>query len=77
MLVHMDGARLFNAAASLGLPFADFTTSAGVDVLSLGATKNGAMGAEALVVLNPEAVEGIKYLRKMSMQLPSKMRFVS
>jgi threonine aldolase len=77
MLVHMDGARLFNAAASLGLPFADFTTRAGVDVLSLGATKNGAMGAEALVVLNPEAVEGIKYLRKMSMQLPSKMRFVS
>ena len=64
-------------AASLGLPFADFTTRAGVDVLSLGATKNGAMGAEALVVLNPEAVEGIKYLRKMSMQLPSKMRFVS
>jgi threonine aldolase len=77
MLVHMDGARLFNAAASLGIPFADFTTHAGVDVLSLGATKNGAMGAEAIVVLNPEAVEGIKYLRKMSMQLSSKMRFVS
>ena len=77
MLLHMDGARLFNAAASLGIPFAEFTTHAGVDVLSLGATKNGALGAEAIVVLNPEAVEGIPYLRKMSMQLPSKMRFVS
>jgi threonine aldolase len=43
----------------------------------LGATKNGALGAEAIVVLNPDAVEGIPYLRKMSMQLPSKMRFVS
>lgn len=77
MLLHMDGARLFNAAASLGIPFADFTTKAGVDVLSLGATKNGALGAEAIVILNPDAVEGIPYLRKMSMQLPSKMRFVS
>jgi threonine aldolase len=77
MLLHMDGARLFNAAASLNIPFADFTRSAGVDVLTLGATKNGALGAEAIVVLNPDAVEGILYLRKMSMQLPSKMRFVS
>ena len=77
MLLHMDGARLWNAAASLGLPFADFTTHAGVDVLSLGATKNGALGAEAVVVLNPDAVEGILYLRKLSMQLSSKMRFVS
>lgn len=77
MLVHMDGARLWNAAASLGLPFRAFTSDVGVDVLSLGGTKNGLLGAEAIVVLNPEAAEGITYLRKLSMQLASKMRFIS
>lgn len=77
MIVHMDGARLFNAAASLGLPFSAFTTDVGVDIVSLGGTKNGAMAAEAIVVINPDAVDGIIYLRKLSMQLASKMRFVS
>lgn len=77
MRVHMDGARLWNAAASLGLPFRAFTSDVGVDILSLGGTKNGLVGAEAIVVLNPEAVEGITYLRKLSMQLASKMRFIS
>lgn len=77
MLVHMDGARLWNAAASLNLPFRAFTTDVGVDVLSLGGTKNGLLGAEAIVVLNPKAVEGLIYLRKLSMQLASKMRFAS
>ncbi len=77
MLVHMDGARLWNAAASLNLPFRAFTTEAGVDVLSLGGTKNGLLGAEAIVVLNPTAVDGLIYLRKLSMQLASKMRFAS
>jgi threonine aldolase len=77
MLLHMDGARIWNAAASLSLPFAAFTTDVGVDVLSLGGTKNGLLGAEAIVVLNPEAVEGLTYLRKLSMQLSSKMRFTS
>lgn len=77
MVVHMDGARLFNAAASLGVPFRDFTSAVGVDLVSLGATKNGAMAAEAIVVVNPDAVEGIIYLRKLSMQLGSKMRFLS
>ena len=77
MVMHVDGARLWNAAASLGLPFSAFTTEVGVDIVSLGATKNGAMGAEAIVVINPDKVEGIHYLRKMSMQLSSKMRFVS
>ena len=77
MLVHMDGARLWNAAASLDLPFRAFTTDVGVDVLSLGGTKNGLLGAEAIVVLNPEAVDGLIYLRKLSMQLASKMRFAS
>ncbi len=77
LLLHLDGARLWNAAASLGVPFSDFTTAAGVDVLSLGGTKNGLMGAEAIVVLNPKASDGLIYLRKLSMQLASKMRFVS
>lgn len=77
MRVHLDGARLANAAASLGLPLRAFTRDVGVDVLSLGGTKNGALGAEAIVVLNAEASEGLSYLRKLNMQLASKMRFVS
>ena len=77
MTVHLDGSRLANAAAALGLPFAAFTTDAGVDVLSLGGTKNGALGAEAIVVLNPDACRGLTYLRKTHMQLASKMRFLS
>ena len=77
LLLHMDGARISNAAAALGVPLRAFTTDAGVDVLSLGATKIGAMGAEAVVVLNAELDSSIKFIRKTSMQLPSKMRFVS
>ena len=77
MKLHLDGARLSNAAASLGLPLRAFTRDVGVDVLSFGGTKNGALGAEAIVVLNAEASEGLKYLRKLNMQLASKMRFVS
>ncbi|MFI6361210.1 threonine aldolase family protein [Nocardia sp. NPDC050630] len=77
MLVHVDGARLANAAAALDLPLRAFTTDAGVDVLSFGGTKNGLMLGEAIVVLNPDAVRGMRYLRKASMQLASKMRYVS
>ncbi len=77
MLLHLDGARIWNAQASLGLPFSAFTTDAGVDVVSLGGTKNGLLGAEAIVVTNPDAVEGLIFLRKLSMQLSSKMRFTS
>ena len=77
MALHMDGARLWNAAAAIGVPFAEFTTDAGVDILSLGGTKNGLLGAEAIVVLNPERADGLIYLRKLSMQLGSKMRFLS
>ncbi len=76
MGVHMDGARIWNAAAALGVPFREFTTDAGVDVLSFGGTKNGLLGAEAIVVLDPDRVEGIVFLRKTMMQLASKMRFV-
>ena len=77
LLLHMDGARLSNAAAALGVDFKAFTTDAGVDILSLGGTKIGAMGAEAVVVLSPALAAAIPFLRKTSMQLASKMRFVS
>ena len=77
MFVHMDGARLSNAAASLGTSFAAFTSDVGIDAVSLGGTKNGAMAAEAAVILNPELSASMKYIRKTLMQLASKMRFVS
>ncbi|GHH63165.1 threonine aldolase [Streptosporangium violaceochromogenes] len=77
MLVHLDGARVTNAAAALGVPLRAFTADAGVDVLSFGGTKAGMMFGEAVVVLNPGAVRGLRYLRKSAMQLASKMRFVS
>ena len=77
MKVHLDGARISNAAAALDVPLRDFTTDAGVDILSFGGTKNGLLYGEAVVVLNPEASEGLTYLRKLNMQLASKMRFVS
>ncbi|MGX1700973.1 threonine aldolase family protein [Microbacterium sp. NPDC055357] len=77
MRVHLDGARISNAAASLGAPLRAFTRDAGVDVLSFGGTKNGAMLGEAVVVLDPAASTGLTYLRKLDMQLASKMRFVS
>ncbi|MDF6040783.1 low specificity L-threonine aldolase [Streptomyces sp. JH14] len=77
MKVHLDGARIANAAASLNVPMRAFTSEAGVDVLSFGGTKNGALFGEAVVVLNPDAVRAMKHLRKLSMQLASKMRFVS
>lgn len=75
--VHLDGARLSNAAATLGASLREMTTDAGVDVVSLGGTKNGLMLGEAVVVLNPEAAPHVDYVRKSSTQLASKMRFVS
>ncbi|MEU6931310.1 low specificity L-threonine aldolase [Streptomyces sp. NPDC046385] len=77
MKVHLDGARISNAAASLDVPMRAFTSAAGVDVISYGGTKNGMLFGEAVVVLNPDAVSHMKHLRKLSMQLASKMRFVS
>ncbi len=77
MRVHLDGARISNAAASLGVPLRAFTTDVGVDVLSFGGTKNGLMLGEVVVVLDPAAAPGVEYVRKSSMQLASKMRFVS
>lgn len=77
MKLHLDGARISNAAASLGVGFRAFTRDIGVDVLSFGGTKNGAMLGEAIVVLDPDASAGLTFLRKLDMQLSSKMRFVS
>jgi threonine aldolase len=77
MSVHMDGARIANAAAALDVPVRAFTRDAGVDVLSFGGTKNGMVFGEAVVVLDPSRVRGLLYLRKLATQLNSKMRFVS
>ena len=77
MLVHLDGARISNAASSLGRSFKDFTTDIGIDAVSFGGTKNGTMGAEAVISLRPELTEAIPFVRKTNMQLASKMRFIS
>ncbi|MGW9021685.1 threonine aldolase family protein [Leucobacter chromiiresistens] len=77
LLLHVDGSRLANAAAHLGVPLREITADAGVDLLSLGGTKNGLLGAEAVVVLRPGAANGIPFLRKIDLQLASKMRFIS
>jgi threonine aldolase len=77
LFVHMDGARIANAAVALNLPFRAFTVDAGIDVLSFGGTKNGMMLGEAVLFFNPELSKNTKYIRKQSMQLFSKMRFVS
>lgn len=77
LLVHLDGARLTNAAAHLGLPLRALTTDAGVDILSFGGTKNGMLLGEAVVILNPALDRGVDYLRKAAMQLSAKMRFIS
>ena len=79
MVLHMDGARIANAAASLGVGLADFTSAAGVDLLSFGGTKNGLLFGEAVVVMRSEGAAGaaLPFLRKLNMQLASKMRFVS
>ncbi len=77
LYLHMDGARLSNAAASLDLSLADISGKSGVDLLSFGGTKNGAMAAEALVFFNQDLADGFEYTRKQSMQLMSKMRYIS
>ncbi len=77
LLVHMDGARLANAAVSLNLPFRAFTRDAGIDVLSFGGTKNGMMIGEAVIFFHQEHAATMQYVRKQAMQLYSKMRFVS
>ncbi|OLB84609.1 MAG: threonine aldolase [Acidobacteria bacterium] len=77
MFLHMDGARIANAAASLGLTLRQATRDLGVHVLSFGGTKNGLMGAEAVVFFDKKVSNNFQYLRKQGMQLASKMRFIS
>jgi threonine aldolase len=77
LYLHMDGARISNAAASLNLSLREATRDLGVDVLSFGGTKNGLMGAEAVVIFHPELAKDFAFIRKQGMQLASKMRFVS
>jgi threonine aldolase len=73
----MDGARLANAAAALDVPLRAICADAGVDVLSFGGTKNGLLGAEAVVFLNVDLADGFPWLRKQSLHLASKMRFLA
>lgn len=77
MLLHLDGARLANAAVGLDTTMAELTVDCGVDAVSFGGTKNGLLFGDAVVLLRPELADGIEYLRKQSLQLASKMRFVA
>lgn len=77
MYLHMDGSRLANAAAFLDVSFADMTRNAGVDALSFGGTKNGMLMGEAVVFFNPALAHDFLYIRKQSMQLFSKSRFIA
>jgi threonine aldolase len=73
----MDGARIANAAVTLDSSLADLTVKAGVDILSLGGTKNGMMFGEAIIVFSKELAAEMKYIRKQGMQLASKMRYIA
>lgn len=77
MLLHVDGARIANAAASTGGSLSAITSDAGVDALSLGGTKNGMLAAEAVVLFERASTADLKYVRKQSAQLASKMRFIA
>jgi len=77
MFLHVDGARIANAAVSLGQTLRQATRDLGVDVLSFGGTKNGIMGGEAVIFFNRALSTDFLYLRKQSMQLASKMRFIA
>lgn len=77
LFVHMDGARLMNAAHFLNCSLKQMTTDLGVDVVSFGGTKNGLMFGEAVVLLNSDIKNNFKFLRKQMMQLPSKTRFIA
>jgi len=77
ILLHVDGARLANAAAALELPLRALTTDAGVDALSFGGTKNGLLVGDAVVLLRPHLAEDFLFVRKQSLQLASKMRFLA
>lgn len=75
--LHMDGARVFNAAAGLGVPLKAITRDAGVDALSFGGTKNGLLAGEAVVFFDVRLADDFEYRRMQGMQLSSKMRFIA
>ncbi len=77
LFLHLDGARLPNAAAFLNVGLKQLTRDLGVDVISFGGTKNGLMGAEAILFFNPEISKNLRYHRKQALQLPSKSRFLA
>jgi len=77
LFVHIDGARLANAAVTLQKTFKEFTTDLGVDIVSFGGTKNGLLMGEAVIFLNPQLAKDVKFYRKQLAQLPSKTRFIS
>ncbi|WP_027008423.1 threonine aldolase family protein [Conexibacter woesei] len=77
LFLHVDGSRLANAAVANGASLADLTTNAGVDAVSFGLTKNGALGVEVVVFLKEPGPDGFAWLRKQHAQLSSKMRFMS
>lgn len=77
LYVHMDGARICNAAHHLGCSLRQMTTDIGIDVISFGGTKNGFLFGEAVVFLNPKLTKNFKYIRKQTAQLPSKTRFIA
>lgn len=77
LLLHVDGARIANAAVSLNASLKEITADAGVDVLSFGGTKNGMMYGEAVIFFNKKLAGDFKYIRKQGMHLPSKMRYIS
>ena len=77
LLVHLDGARIANAAVRLGASLADLTWRSGVDILSMGVTKNGGLSAEAVIVFNDEIAERFIVQRAWTGHVPSKMRFLS
>lgn len=77
LLLHVDGARISNAAVSLGVSFKEMITDTGVDLLSFGGTKNGMMYGEAIISFNSEYGKNLKYIKKQGMQVVSKTRFIS
>lgn len=75
--IHIDGARLANAAVGLNKSFREFTSEMGVDIISFGGTKNGLMLGELVIICNPTLARNFQYLRKQSLQLPSKSRYLA
>ncbi len=77
LLFHIDGSRLYNAVVSLKISLPELVAASQVDILSLGGTKNGLMGAEALLIFNPDLENGCDHQHKQTLQLLSKMRYLS